>query len=322
MLVSLALVLMACQLTHLGAKQTATPDGAATSTTPASGAIATPGSAEQITPTDAVDPTGQADSTARPMPKQSQAAIISPKNMRMPLTHLSNLIGYEVLDVNGDKLGVASDYIVNACEGYVIYILITPAASLHIPAGQRVVIPFEAVTINSGVLNAQNKTIQLNVVPQQFAGAPTIADGKDLLPTDWEAATKAFWRKSVRVGMLATSCNVSGGPTYKVAYATQLLAVKLYDGRKALLGTLEEAILEPESGQIHFYVVKPAKGDGLVLVSLGVTNIPAAALAPGGTLSLVLLAQPEAFWGAPKMTEVSQADDYNLQGKMRGYWGR
>jgi sporulation protein YlmC with PRC-barrel domain len=160
------------------------------------------------------------------------------------------------------------------------------------------------------------------LIPAQLAGAPTIADGKDLLPTDWEGATKTFWRKSVRVGMLATSCNVSGGPTYKVVYATQLLGVKLYDGRNALLGTVEEVILEPESGQIYFYVVKPAKGDGLVLVSLAVTNIPTAALAPGGTLALVLLVQPEAFWGAPRMTEVRHADDYNLQGKMRGYWGR
>jgi sporulation protein YlmC with PRC-barrel domain len=310
MILSLAAVLIACQMMHLGAKQTA------------SATTVTPGGAEQITPTGAVDPTDQAGATARPMPKQSQAAIISPKNMRMPLTHLSNLIGYAVLDVNGNPLGVASDYIVNACETYVIYILMTPAASLHIAAGKRVIIPFEAVTINSGVLNAQKKTIQLKVTPAQFAGAPTIADGKDLLPTDWEAATKTFWRKAVRVGMLATSCNVSGGPTYKVAYATQLLGVKLYDGRNALLGTVEEAILEPESGQIHFYVVKSARGDGLVLVSLGVTNIPAAALAPGGTLALVLLAQPEAFWGAPRMTEVSEADDYNLQGKMRGYWGR
>jgi len=38
--------------------------------------------------------------------------------------------------------------------------LMEPAASLNIAPGNRVVIPFEAVTINSGVLDAQNKTIQ------------------------------------------------------------------------------------------------------------------------------------------------------------------
>ena len=94
-------------------------------------------------------------------PPQSQAAEIRPKEMRQELTHLSNLMGYQVLDENGDKLGVASDYIVNTCETYIIYILMEPVASLNIAPGSRVVIPFEAVTINSGVLDAQKKAIQL-----------------------------------------------------------------------------------------------------------------------------------------------------------------
>ena len=34
-------------------------------------------------------------------------------------------------------------------------------------------IPFEAVTINSGVLDAQNEAIQLQPAPDQFSGAPT-----------------------------------------------------------------------------------------------------------------------------------------------------
>jgi hypothetical protein len=112
------------------------------------------------------------------------------------------------------------------------------------------VIPFEPVTINNGVLDAQNKTIQLHLTPEQFSDAPTFSSKQHLTPTDWESAVRTFWSKVVRICKLATSCNVSGGPVYKVAYATQLLGVELYDGQNNLLGAVQEAILEPESGKL------------------------------------------------------------------------
>jgi sporulation protein YlmC with PRC-barrel domain len=321
-LLSLALVLTACQSTPNVSRQPAEPARTATAT------------GEKNTQTDKATQTGQTDpavtqapgedtpdQAARDKPQQSQAAEIRPQEMRVELTHLSNLIGYQVLDENGDKLGVASDYIVNTCETYIIYILMEPVASLKVAPGNMVVIPFEAVTINSGVLDAKNKTIQLRLIPGQLSNAPALPTGQQLTPTDWENAAREFWGKAVRIGKLATSCNVPGGPVYKVAYATQLLGVELYDGQNNLLGTVQEAILEPESGKIGFYVVKPAKGDGLVMVDLRAFNIPKEALLPGGNLSLVLLTDPKLFWEAPRFSSVTEADNYALQSKMRQYWG-
>jgi sporulation protein YlmC with PRC-barrel domain len=178
------------------------------------------------------------------------------------------------------------------------------------------------VTINSGVLDAQNQTIQLRLSPKQFSHAPAFPAGQQLTPTDWESAARSFWSKAVRIGMLATSCNVSGGPVYKVAYASQLLGVELYDGLNNLLGTVQDVILEPESGNIGFYIVKPAEVDGLVMVRLRAINIPKEALEPGGTLSLVLLTEPKVFWDAPRIDSVDEANDFALQSKMRQYWGR
>jgi sporulation protein YlmC with PRC-barrel domain len=321
-LLSLALVMMACQLTQQVLKQPAEPTSVATA------------SREKDIPTDKASQTGQADPAetqapvkdipdpvARDMPPQSQAAEIRPKEMRTKLTHLSNLIGYQVLDENGNKLGIASDYIINTCETYIIYILMEPVASLNIAPGSQVVIPFEAVTINSGVLDAENKAIQLRLIPAQFSGAPTFPAEQQLTPTSWEGATRDFWMKAVRIGMLGTGCGVTA-PLYKVAYATQLLGVKLYDGNKNLLGSVQEAILEPESGKIGFYIIKPAEGDGLAMVPLGTTNIPKEALLSGGAFSLVLLGEPKVFWDAPRITSVDEADDFARQGKMHQYWGR
>ncbi len=322
-LLSLALFLIACQLAQQVLPKFAKPAGVVT---------ASPGN---DLPTDQASQTGQAypaetqapangnpDPIAQPKPPQSQSAEIQPIEMRTTLTHLSNLIGYQVLDENGDKLGVASDYIINACEGYVIYIVMEPAAGLQVASGNRVVIPFEAVTINSGVLDAKNKSIKMHLTPKQFSGAPIFPPGQQLTPTDWENAARGFWKKSVRIGKLATSCNVSGGPVYKVAYASQLLGVELYDGQNNPLGSVQDLILEPESGNIGFYIVKPAKGDGLVMVHLSAINIPKEALLPGGTLTLVLLSDPQLFWDAPRITSVDGVDDLALQSKMRQYWGR
>jgi hypothetical protein len=94
-----------------------------------------------------------------------------------------------------------------------------------------------------------------------------------------------FRSKALHVGKLAASCNVSGGPVYKVAYATQLLGVEL-------------------------------------VVRLLATNISKEALLPGGTLALVLHVDPQVFWGAPRITKFDEADDAILQSKVRQYWGR
>jgi sporulation protein YlmC with PRC-barrel domain len=329
-LLSLALALMACQLASLAGKQATRPAGAATSQ-PTGGAIAGPGKAiptDKISQTEQAAPTakqaaatGQPDAAAWAKPVQSQAAVIQPVEMRSTLTHLTHWIGYQVVDEKGSPLGIASDFIINTCETYLVYILMEPDASLKMAPGSRVVIPFEAVTINSGVLDAAKKTIQLRLIPGQFQGAPVLPTGHELTPTDWEGAVRDFWMKAVRVGMLSTGCGVNH-PLYKVAYATQLLGVKLYDGEKSLLGSVQEIILEPESGKIGFYIVKPAKDDGLVLVSLAVTNIPNEALLPGSALTLVFLLQPALFWDAPRIATAGEADDFTVQGKMRQYWGK
>jgi len=322
-LFSLVLVLTACQVAGQFLNQPAEPSNEASADRQGDFPPEVASLTEQAEPFETPAPGKEnPDPGLGGKPLQSMAAEIRPKEMRTKLTHLSNLIGYKVLDANGEVLGIASDYIINTCETYIIYILMEPAASLNMAPETRVVIPFEAVTINSGVLDAQNEAIHLRLLPEQFSGAPTFPAGQQLTPTDWEKAVKAFWSKMVRIGSLATSCNVKGGPVYKVAYATQLLGAELYDGRNDLLGTVQDAILEPESGKLALYIVKPTEGDGYVLVHLRAINIPKEALLPGAALTLVLTSDPKAFWEAPHISSLGEADDVVLQNKMRQYWDR
>jgi sporulation protein YlmC with PRC-barrel domain len=260
-------------------------------------------------------------------PPQSQRAEIRPPEMRDQLTLLSNLLPLQVVDQAGVKLGTASNYIINTCETYMIYFSLSPNGDSNISKGNQVIIPFEAITINSGVLDAQNRLIQLYLTPGQISNAPTVPMGQNLLPTDWEAGVRDYWSKIFRLSNLTTECRVtaSGGGTvaiHKIAYATDLLGAVLYDGLQNVLGTVQEAILEPESGKLGFFVVSLQGDQGLVLVPLRVVNIPTEALEPGSKISLVLLTENDILFNAPKIDSVEAATSAEVQNKARQYWSR
>lgn len=257
------------------------------------------------------------------MPPQTNAAGIIPRERREELTRLSNLLKFKVTGLDGRLLGQVSDFIINTCETYIIYFTVTPNANLHLEAGSQWVIPFEVVTINSGALNAKAQAISLYMRPAQMSPAPLFADHFALFPNNWEETVRAYWLKVARVSHLTSECKAGGSNSanavHKIAYATQLLGAELKDGNHNLLGTVQEAILEPESGKLGFYVVK-LLDNTLVMISLGQTNIPKEALVPGKTIELVLLAELDKLSGAPRIASVEQAMNSQTQSEARNYW--
>ena len=204
--------------------------------------------------------------------------------------------------------------------------LVEPAGALNLPLGSRLVIPFEAVTINSGILNADTKSIALSLAPGNLTAAPTVADPLALFPIEWEASAREYWSKVVRVSKLSSECRAgnssAANAVHKIAYARQLLVAELKDGNGNHLGTVTEAILAPETGKLGFYVVELPDSQGLVLVPLAKTNIPQEALQPGSTIELVLLAENAQLAGAPRVGSVDEAATDQAQNTARGYWGQ
>lgn len=319
-LIILVLAIAACKIFDQ-AKTQATL-GTTTQTIPAT--PATPEGATSITPlTQAPGGNTSASPTAGKKPPQSQAAEIRPPERRAELTVLSTLLSFQVLDRNGAVLGKISNYIINTCETYIIYFVMDPAKDLGFTSGNQLIIPFEVITINSGALDAQAKAIVLNLDSSQLRGAPSFPSSLQLFPLDWEPVVRAYWLQVARVSKLTSGCNVAGGSftTHKLAYATQLLGVELKDGNSNLLGTVVEAILEPESGKLGFFVVKLQDSGGLVLVRLRAVNIPEAALAPGSKIELVLLTDNGMLLNAPKIDSVESATNVETQSIARQYWG-
>lgn len=257
-------------------------------------------------------------------PPQSQAAEIRPPDMRTELTRLSTWMGMEVTGLDSVPLGTATDYIINTCETYVVYFTIAPAESFGMGNEDEWIIPYEVVTINSGALDAEKPAISLYLHPEQLANAPAFPASLPLFPTTWEDPVRAYWSEAARISNLTTECRVAGGSTVvqKNAYASRLMGAPLKDGLQNQLGTVEEAILAPESGKLAFFVVNLEGDQGLVLVPLRVVNIPQEALSPEAELSLVLLTENEVLLNAPRISTLEEATSDAAQGSAIQHWNR
>ena len=309
----LAFGLAACQPGDAAGTATVVVDGGGT---PASAtATAAPETAAEATPAPTLDGP----------PPQTNMAAVEPADRREELTRLTNLLGFQLTGLNGVVLGKITDYVINTCETYIIYMVVEPDVALKVAAGSRVIIPFEAVTINSGIVNAELKTIALYMGSAPVTAAPVVSDPLALYPIVWEEAVRGYWGEVVRVGKLHSACQAGNSTPenaiYKIAYATDLLGAELKDGNGVLLGTVTEGILAPETGKLAFYVVELTDSQGLVLVPLAKTNIPEAALVPGATVELVLLAETGQLTGAPKLDSAEAASSDAAQNSARGYWG-
>lgn len=257
-------------------------------------------------------------------PPQTNAAGIQPPERRQELTRLSSLLKFKVIGLDGAALGQVSNFIINTCETYIIYFTVAPDASLKVAAGSQLVIPFEVVTINSGVLDAAAQTISIYMTPAQVAASPVFTAPLVLLPySPWEDPVRTYWKSVARVDILNSECKAGGSNSanavHKIAYATQLIGAELKDGNHNLLGTVQDAVLEPESGKLGFYIVK-LPDESLVMVPLGQTNIPKEALEPGQTIELVLLAENNKLTDAPRIASVEQAMNAQTQSEARQYW--
>jgi hypothetical protein len=273
--------------------------------------------------------TAAQDSTPIPaptgLPPQTNAAEIRPPERRSEILRLSAWLDFQVHGLYGGTLGRVSDYIVNTCETYLVYVVMEPVPRLNIADSHRIVFPFEAVTINSGAIDIAAKAIVLHLVPSQLAPAPVFPDPLPLFPIDWEEGVRGYWSPIVRVGKLSSACAAGGdaaNPVHKIAYARDLLAAELKDGNQQLLGTVQEAIVAPETGKLAYYIVKLESDQGLILVPLAKTNIPEAALEPDVKTELVLLAETSQLQGAPRLASIEEAATDGAQNSARGYWGQ
>jgi hypothetical protein len=255
-------------------------------------------------------------------------AEILPAEGREQLIRLSNWTDFSLADQSGQAIGQVQDYIVNVCEAHILYMLVERE-------GSEMLIPFEAVTVNGGSIDAENRTITLALDGAQFADAPTLDQRPDLTAADWEGDVRGYWDGVVSLSSLDTSCSVplpgvedtsdaegnqEGVNVSKLAYASSIPGASLQDGNQNPLGQVQDALVEPESGQLFFLAVQLEDG-GTVLVPMGAVNVPDDAATQEGPLTLVLLVDNDVLLSAPTIDSLD-AVTTNVDQAAHDYWSQ
>jgi sporulation protein YlmC with PRC-barrel domain len=143
----------------------------------------------------------------------SDRAEILPESGRAELTRLSALVGYQVIDRDGQVLGTANDFILNLCEAHILYIVLDADPALGLQGGEQALIPYEIVTLHSGTLNSEDRTIQLDLALDNVQAAPAMSpDAFDVTSSEWEAGVQEFWTAFGNLS-LTTECRVPPAET-------------------------------------------------------------------------------------------------------------
>jgi sporulation protein YlmC with PRC-barrel domain len=179
-----------------------------------------------------------------------RGAEILPATGRARVTRLSALIGFQVQDSNGNSLGTASDYILNMCEAHIVYLVLDADPALQLAGGDRLVIPYEVVTLGGGTIDTEAQAIVLNVDASQLSGAPAAAESPDLTATDWEADVRTFWNEQVTLSNLSTTCRVPPADLQTEpggAAATEPVVTEALETEPVVTESLETEAVETEA---------------------------------------------------------------------------
>jgi sporulation protein YlmC with PRC-barrel domain len=259
-----------------------------------------------------------------------RGAQVVPDTGREQATLLSELLGYQLTDQNGNNLGSVDDFILNICEAHIVYVVLDADPSLNLETGNLAVFPYETITLEGGVIDVEQRAITVNVDSEQFTSAPSTNERFDLITTDWEADIRSHWSEVGRLSNLSTECRVPAAGSEgsarqtitRIEYATEVLDMQLQDGNGNLIGQVEEVLVEPESGWLPFMAIRPNEdlqaGSGLILVPFGALNI--AANEDGATQNLVLLVEPGIFENAPTVDRLPSPGGW--EGNAFQYWSQ
>jgi sporulation protein YlmC with PRC-barrel domain len=305
-------------------------------TEPQIGGTTTPGPEAGIAPDtgSAPDSGEEADPAAAPgapvPPELGQTgpgprgANVIPETGRDTATQLSELLNYQIADLNGETLGTVDDYILNMCEAHIIYIVMDVDRSLDIE-GDLAVIPYEAVTLEEGVIDVDSQTIFMNFEASQLGGNTAYEDHPALSTTDWEDETRNYWSELMNLSNLTTECRVPAQDgegrqaIVRIAYASEVLGASLMNGIGEHVGDVEEVILVPESGLMRFAAIQT--GDGLIAAPPGAINILQENEAVSDELVLVLLVEDEVLANAPRIETLPQTDP-SWDARFFDYWSQ
>jgi sporulation protein YlmC with PRC-barrel domain len=259
-----------------------------------------------------------------------RGAHVIPDTGRDSATLLSELLNFQVVDLNGRNLGVVDDFILNMCEAHIIYIVIEADSFLEVQ-GDLLVIPYEAVTLEGGVIDVDSQTIFVNFEISQLEASTAYQERIDLSTTDWETDTRNYWSNMMNLSNLTTECRVPAQDgegrqaIVRIAHASDVLGAEVVNGIGEQVGAVEEVVVAPESGLMRVVAIQTGgllqAGQGLAAAPPGAVNIHKDDPGNQGDLVLVLLVEAEVLENAPRIDSLPQTGSA-WEGSFFNYWSQ
>lgn len=295
--------------------------------------------------------TGDQAGQASQLPLSDSAQVI-PADDPLEVNRLSTLLGYQVADRSGNPIGMANDYIINLCEAHLLYLVVETANG-------QILVPYEAVSIGSGVVDAQQRIITLQLDAAQLSDAPVVDARLDMTTAEWENDVRSYWSNLMSLSNLTTGCRVAAVETItageggeagaetetpeatpaagedeagqtpdtttvtKIAYASNLLSAPLQDGNGNPLGQVQDAYVIPETGRVRYLSVEldSSTGGGPGLAPVPVRALNVTHESPNAA-TLVLLVEPDVLANAPTFDDVPDPNNENWRDEALQYWGQ
>jgi len=264
---SAALALAIGSMAHAAETRPGDPAGR-TAGAPSSAAPAT-------TPPSAAPATTPPSAASTPMASGQVATAQSVRDVRM-----SELIGMDVRNERGERLGDVNDLVVDPVSGQVAYAVIGAGGFLGI--GEKLsAFPMSSFKIARGDARATTATpadrsastapatpasrmlpgrstrdlqLVLNADPKQLKGAPNF--DRDQWP-DWSDNT---FRSGVYRAAGVNAPPVAAAQTGKLVRASELMAADVQDAQNKDIGDIEDLVVDMSSGRVHYAVVEFERG--------------------------------------------------------------
>lgn len=109
----------------------------------------------------------------------------------------SSLTGYQIVGLNGDKLGEVQEILLDSEDGRIEYVIVTlEGDGFHYSKAAFVpgAAPMTAVPWNYFTLDQAAEQLRLRVGNSLIYDAPRLANDSDLLKNDWDEPVQSYWR--------------------------------------------------------------------------------------------------------------------------------
>jgi sporulation protein YlmC with PRC-barrel domain len=222
----------------------------------------------------------------------------------------SNVLGYEVFDLQGQDMGEVEDLIVNMDNGQISYAILELGDFLET---EQELFP---IPLNALQVSAQQLAFMLDVDPATLANAPAFNEDTwpDLTTPEWDENYATFWQDNLEMG---DEMQMASGTNARVS---SLLDYDVQTNQKEEIGEIDELVVDFQNNQVKYAILSFG---GFLDIGDEEVPIPLAAFSLQPENELLLLdADEQMLEDAPELDDDFWTNpvDEEIEAEITNYW--